>query len=113
MESHCLKHQGRIATARCAACSIPLCDECIQPYEGGKYCGESCYQSVQESQVRVARMAAQDEAVRKRRQTQTAIKMAVYAVLICGLVFGWDYLPEALTDKVEALWQSMKKAMSG
>lgn len=58
-------------------------------------------------------MAAQDEAVRKRRQTQTAIKMAVYAVLICGLVFGWDYLPEALTDKVEALWQSMKKAMSG
>jgi TRAP-type C4-dicarboxylate transport system permease small subunit len=58
-------------------------------------------------------MAAQDEAERKRRQTQTAIKLAVYLSLACALVFGWDYFPEAFTDKVEALWASATKAISG
>jgi hypothetical protein len=112
MESHCLKHQGTVATARCGACSIPLCDLCVQLYDSGKYCGDACYQSVQEGKVRVARMAAQDEAIRKRRQTQTAIKTIVYIVLAGGLFFGWDSLPEAFTGQVESLWASVKGAFA-
>lgn len=111
MQSHCLKHQERVATARCAACSIPLCDQCIQPYADGKYCSDQCHQSVQDGKVRQAKMDAQEEAVRKQQQTKAAIKTIVYVGIFCALFFGWDYLPEAFTGWVEEMWDSIQKAM--
>lgn len=113
MQSHCLKHQERVATARCAACSIPLCDECVQPYEDGKYCSDKCYQSVQDGKVRMAKMAAEEEATRKRRRTLAAIKLIIYLAIGLGLYFGWDQLPENVTDLVESSWDKFKSAFNG
>jgi hypothetical protein len=58
----------------------------------------------------VARMAAQEEAERKRRQTKTAIKTIVYVLLACGLFFGWDSLPEGVTTWVEGIWSKVKSS---
>jgi hypothetical protein len=107
MQSHCLKHQDRQATARCRACSIPLCDECVQSYEDGGYCSERCHLSFQEGKIRGARLQAQEEAVRRRRQTRLAIKTIIYVVLAFGLFFGWEHLPEGLTGAVEEIWDQI------
>lgn len=108
MQSHCLKHQERVATARCAACSVPLCDLCIHHHQDGKYCSDRCHESAQEGKVRAARLAAQEEVERKRRQTATAIKTIVYVGVFCALFFGWDHLPEGFTSYVEGMWKSLK-----
>ena len=112
MQSHCLKHQEKVATARCGACSIPLCELCAQPYQDGVYCSDRCHQSVQEGQARMAKMAAEEEALRKRRQTQAALKMIFYVVAFCLLFFGWDYLPEGFTGWVEGMWKSVTDAFA-
>ncbi len=112
MQSHCLKHQERLATARCAACSIPLCDECTQLHEDAKYCSKTCYQSVLDGQVRSARRAVQEEALRTRRQTRAAIKTIFYIVLVFALFFAWDSLPESFTGWAESLFETVKGAFT-
>lgn len=110
MQSHCLKHQERVATARCAACSIPLCDLCTQTYQDGVYCSDKCHESVIEGKARAERMAQEEEELRKWRQTRAAYKMIFYVALICGVVFGWDYLPDAFTGFVEQAWGKIKSS---
>lgn len=107
MVSHCLKHQDKVATARCVSCSIPLCDLCQQPYEDGIYCSDRCHEAAKEGKVRVAALKKQEAETRKRQQKQTAIKLVVYLVLGLGLYFGWDLLPEGLTSVVEEFWAKM------
>ena len=53
-------------------------------------------------------MAQMEKEMKDWRQKQLAIKMIFFTVLIGGAYFGWDYLPEQLTDIIESLWSSMK-----
>ena len=54
---------------------------------------------------------AKDEAeLRQWRQKKAAIKMITWVVVGCALFFGWDYFPPVFTDKVEALWKTVKSA---
>lgn len=53
-------------------------------------------------------MAKQDAELKKRQQTQAAIKTIVYVVLGFGLFFGWEYLPEGFTSMVETMWAKLK-----
>lgn len=108
MQSHCLKHQESVATARCGSCSIPLCELCVEHHGGSIYCSSKCYQAVQDGKVRAAKMAAEEEELRKWRQTRMAYQMIFYAVLICAVVFGWSYLPDSLTGPVAEAWQTLK-----
>ena len=110
MESHCLNHQGTVATKRCTSCSIPLCDVCATPYPEGVFCSARCHQSAQEGVQRAAQLAREEAELRQWRQKRAAVKMITWVVVGCALFFGWDYFPPAFTDKVEALWKSVKSA---
>lgn len=57
-------------------------------------------------------MAAEEEELRKWRQTRAAYRMIFYAVALCALVFGWDHLPDALTGAVAEAWKSVKAAFN-
>lgn len=110
MQSHCLRHQDKVATARCSSCSIPLCDECVQPYAEGKFCSDRCHKSALEGKVRAAELQAQHDAVKRQRQTKTAIKTIIYVALGFALFFGWDYLPEGFTSFVDEMLAKVKAA---
>lgn len=110
MQSHCLNHQGTVATSRCSSCSIPLCDLCATSYPEGIFCSQSCHQSVLDGAVRAARMAKDEEELRQWRQKKAAIKMISWVVVGCALFFGWEYLPEAFTGTVEGWVQAVKAA---
>lgn len=110
MQSHCLKHQERIATHRCKACSKPLCEDCIQTYPDGIYCGEACHNSAAEATERLAQIRKDEKALSEREQMAFLIKLIVFVVVTAGLFFGWDSLPTAFTGKVEGLWHSIIKA---
>lgn len=113
MQSHCLKHQDKVATARCGACSVPLCELCAEHHGDGIYCSTKCYQSVEDGKVRAAKMAAEEEQLRKWRQTRAAYRMVFYVVMICAVVFGWKYLPASVTVPIEHGWKVMKASFSG
>lgn len=55
-------------------------------------------------------MAKEEEELRQWRQKRAAVKMITWVVVGCALFFGWDYFPPAFTDKVEALWKTVKSA---
>lgn len=112
MQSHCLNHQGIIATKRCSSCSIPLCDQCTQVYAAGVFCSEKCHQASLQAQERAAQMAQSDKELKERQQWQMARNLVVSLVVVTVLYFGWDSFPSALTDKVEQFWQ-MFKALPG
>lgn len=107
MESHCLKHQGRVATKRCVSCLKPLCEECSQLYPGGTYCGERCFEAAQEAEERAAKIAVSDAELKEWKQKQMAIKMVLALVTVCILFFGWEYFPDAFTSKVDAAWEAL------
>ncbi len=105
MESHCLNHQGRLATTRCVSCLKPLCNDCIQPYEEGTFCGEECHEAALAAAERAVVMAQAEAELKAWRQKQFAIKMVTLLVVGGGLYFGWDMLPKVLTENLEKLWQ--------
>lgn len=108
MESHCLKHQGRVATKRCVSCLKPLCDECTQAYTDGIYCGDTCHEAAKATEARAAQIAQSDAELKEWQQKQMAIKMVVSLVVVCVLFFGWEHFPSAVTDPVEKIWASIK-----
>jgi polyferredoxin len=108
MQSHCLNHQDTVATARCACCSKPLCDLCVQVYAEGKFCGVQCQQNAVASALRAAEMAQSDKELAEWKQRQLAYKLIGYTVVGFGLFFGWEYLPDVITSNVEKLWQAIK-----
>ena len=42
MGSICVNHTSRTATARCATCHKPICDECVVKSGGSVYCSQVC-----------------------------------------------------------------------
>ena len=108
MQSHCLNHQERVATNRCACCSKPLCDQCVQPYAEGKFCSDLCHENVLASAVRAGEMAKSDKELAEWKQRQLAYKLIGYSVVGMVLFFGWDHFPEVFTSNVEKLWKVFK-----
>ena len=108
MQSHCLRHQERPATNRCASCLKPLCGECCQSYAEGIFCGEACHQSILDGQVRASKMAQMEKEMKEWRQKQFAIKVSSFCVLVGIAYFGWDYFPESVTGFIENTWASIK-----
>ena len=42
--SYCIKHDSRVASARCKQCHKPLCGECALNFGGeGVFCSEKCH----------------------------------------------------------------------
>lgn len=107
MESHCLKHQERVATKRCVSCLKPLCDECTQLYTGGIYCSDSCHQSALETQERAAQIAQSDRELKEWRQRRAAYRMIAMVALAVGIFLAWDHLPATLTGPIENIWDTV------
>lgn len=107
MDSHCLRHQDRVATKRCVSCLKPLCEQCTQAYTDGIYCGEDCYQKAAETRDRAAKIAQSDKELKEYQQKMMAIRMVVALVTVCVLFFGWEFFPAVVTDNVEKLWDAM------
>ena len=112
MESHCLRHQGRVATKRCVSCLKPLCDECTQAYTGGIYCSDTCHEQASATEQRAAKIAQSDKELKEWQQKMMAIKLVVALVTVCVLYFGWDYFPAVVTDNVEKLLDMIKGLFS-
>jgi recombinational DNA repair protein (RecF pathway) len=108
MSSHCLNHPGILATKRCVSCLKPLCDSCTQLYAEGVFCGEPCHESAVAAAEKGAVIAAEEKALRERQQRALAYKMIAWVSVIAILFFGWDYFPEAVTDKIELYWGKFK-----
>lgn len=108
MQSHCLNHQGIVATKRCFSCSKPLCDQCTQLYPAGVFCSEQCNQATLQAGERAAQMAQSDKELKEWQQWQMARKLVVSLVVVTVLYFGWDYFPSAVTDKIEEFWGMFK-----
>ncbi|MGE0492542.1 MAG: hypothetical protein AB7S38_25230 [Vulcanimicrobiota bacterium] len=106
-ESYCLKHQERLATARCAACLKPLCDECTLPSEEGNFCGVECHQKRLAANVRVEKMAEEEKEMAAWRFQRKLISTAVWLAIFLGVAVGWPYLPEALTGPIENFWHQV------
>ncbi len=106
-ESRCLKHQERVATARCAACLKPLCDECALPTEEGTFCGFECHQKRLAANQRVEQMQAEEEAMKAWRFQRKLVSTAVWLLVIVGLAVGWPYIPDSITGPIEAMWASV------
>lgn len=104
MESHCLNHQGIVATHRCVSCLKPLCSNCIQQFAEGVFCSTECHEQAESAAERAVQIAQSDADLKAWKQKQFAIKMVVTLVIGGGLYFGWDVLPSALTDNLEKFW---------
>lgn len=108
MQSHCLNHQEKVATKRCISCLKPLCENCVQAYTEGVFCGDDCRTKSLATAERAATIAASDRQLAEWQQRQTAYKIITTVVVGFGLFFGWEHLPAVLTDNVEKLWAAIK-----
>ncbi|MCA9775991.1 MAG: hypothetical protein KC800_04715 [Candidatus Eremiobacteraeota bacterium] len=113
MSSHCLNHPGIAATKRCVSCLKPLCNNCHQLYAEGIFCSDQCHELALKAAENAAVLAADEKALRERRQKMLAYKMIAWVAMIAFLFVGWDYFPATLTENVENLWDQIVAAFKG
>ena len=73
----CARHPGREAAARCAACGLVFCRECVSEH-GGRFLCASCLGKI---------TAAEHDARAKQRRARARIKSAL--AVIAGAAWLW------------------------
>ncbi len=72
VESYCINHSDRVATARCRQCGKPLCDECKIITKEGIFCSEKCHERAKAFSSRMEEI--EDKRWQKRKGIPGPIK---------------------------------------
>ena len=72
VESYCINHSDRVATARCRQCGKPLCDECKKITKEGIFCSEKCHERAKAFSSRMEEI--EDKRWQKRKGIPGPIK---------------------------------------
>lgn len=82
--SVCLNHPNTPAVKRCAVCSKPLCEECVQMHDGVPYCSDLCYENAK----RTGMMVDDVQARKKSANMKAFIRKIIYLVIVVALALG-------------------------
>lgn len=80
----------------------------MQSYSEGIFCSAQCRDNAAETAQRAAVIAKADRELADWQQRRMAIKGITLIGTGMALYFGWDMLPPALTDQLEALWKALR-----
>lgn len=112
--SFCLAHQDRPTDTRCAACLKPICEECTLTTEGGKFCGNDCYEKRLKSNERVRILKEEEERERGPRMMRMLMGWALKILFLVALYFIYQNLPAAwhkwLAKSFAGLWKTVTGA---
>jgi hypothetical protein len=99
----CLTHPDTPATARCATCAKPVCDQCAVAAGELLFCSAQCRQNGLDSAAVVSNIMDIKKRGVMRRRLLTLIKFIILAGLVYG---GWVFYkrnPDSIDSKVKEL----------
>jgi hypothetical protein len=78
----CKNHPEVPATARCAGCAEPFCDNCLVEVQGQKYCGSCKVMALQGKPIVL------EEQTRPCKEAGEALTMAIIGLFCFGIILG-------------------------
>ena len=89
----CKNHPGVLASARCAGCAEPFCDECLVEIQGQHYCA-SCKVLALKGAAPVV-----EEATEPCKEANNALTLAIVGLFCFGIILGPLAISSALKAK--------------
>ena len=106
----CLNHPDRNATAVCAACGKPLCEDCSLQFETAIYCSEKCHQKGVSSGARAGAVIDSGKRTDRKLRKKSLIAFLVLLLLAGALWYGYTRNQKAVDRKLNKVSRTIKKS---
>ncbi len=105
--SVCLNHPQVPAMVRCATCSKPICQECVQLHDKVSYCSQLCY----ENALRTGVMVEDVKRRKKAAELKRFLRLVISLLFLVAILAAGYWLYRRHQGQVDGSWKNLQQTI--